>query len=141
MTQRTRAELKLFYETGDIPTQIQFGDFIDSAPNILDNSIMLGGAPAFTAFAGGGQGNATLLTTLFTTVTVCAAPGDSILLPVGGGGRWVGIVNATANSCNCFPQVGAQIDLLGVNVAFPIASGERWLFASTQTNYASFAGQ
>ncbi len=34
-----RAALKLFFETGDKPTQAQFADFIDSVPNFDDDGI------------------------------------------------------------------------------------------------------
>jgi len=140
MSEESRSQLKTYYETGDIPTEAQFENLIDSSPNIVDDSIMLGGNPTVTAFAGGGQANATILTALFSTVTVCASAGDSIRLPDAGAGRWVGVVNATPNACNIFPAAGSQIDVLGVNNPLSIASGERFLFASTGTNWASFSG-
>jgi len=43
-----RTTLKSFYETGDIPTEAQYADFIDSAPNITDDYADL---PAFTRMA------------------------------------------------------------------------------------------
>ena len=138
MSEVTRTVLKSYFETGDVPTQAQFIDLIDSVPNIVDDNIPIGADPAVTAFAGGGQANATVIDDLFNTVTVCASPGDSVRLPDPGAGMWCGIVNATANSCNVFPQVGGQIMALGVNVAQAVASGERWLFACSGTNWASF---
>jgi hypothetical protein len=41
MTLQTRAALKLWFETGDKPTQSQFSDLIDSIPNIIDDAIQL----------------------------------------------------------------------------------------------------
>jgi len=138
MTAVSRATLNSYLETGDVPDQAQMIDLVDSFPNIVDDNIPIGGNPAVTAFGGGGQANATVLTALFNTITVCAAPGDSVRVPDPGAGMWVGVVNATPNSFDMFPQVGGQIMALGVNVAQPVASGERWLFASTGTNWASF---
>lgn len=37
MTLRTRTELDAFFETGDFPTEVQFGDFIESYPNYLND--------------------------------------------------------------------------------------------------------
>lgn len=34
MAEKTRNELKAFFETGDLPTEQEFADFIDSVPNI-----------------------------------------------------------------------------------------------------------
>lgn len=46
MAQLSRAALKLFFETGDIPTESQFGDLIDSQFNFTDD-----GTPAIVAGA------------------------------------------------------------------------------------------
>lgn len=37
MSQLSRTALKAFFETGDMPTEAQFGDLIDSSPNIVDD--------------------------------------------------------------------------------------------------------
>jgi hypothetical protein len=34
MSEKTRTELKAYFETGDMPTQSEFEDFIDSVPNL-----------------------------------------------------------------------------------------------------------
>lgn len=39
MAQLDRAALKAFFESNDIPTQAEFGDFIDSVPNFVSDSI------------------------------------------------------------------------------------------------------
>jgi phosphopentomutase len=39
MTQRTRTILKSFFETGDVPTQQEFADLIDSQYNFNDDTI------------------------------------------------------------------------------------------------------
>ncbi len=41
MALRTRTVLKSYFETGDKPTQAQFGDFIDSVPNISDDGVFV----------------------------------------------------------------------------------------------------
>jgi hypothetical protein len=138
MAEESRAQLKSYLETGDIPTQAQMANLVDSCPNILDNGVLLDANAAVAAFAGGGQANATILTKLINLITVCAAPGDSVRVAAPQGGKWFAIVNGTANSCNIFPQAGAQIDLLGVNNPLAMASGTKYLFACSGTNWASF---
>lgn len=41
MSQKTRAQLKAYYETNDVPTQAQYGDLIDSVPNLTDDNYTL----------------------------------------------------------------------------------------------------
>lgn len=38
MTARTRAALKLLFETDDVPTAVQYGDLIDSCVNLVDTT-------------------------------------------------------------------------------------------------------
>jgi len=40
MAQQTRTTLKGYFETGDVPTQAQFENLIDSTPNITDDGII-----------------------------------------------------------------------------------------------------
>lgn len=136
MSTENRATIKSYLETGDVPTQPEMIDLVDSAPNIVDDGCILGGTSGMTAFAGGGQANATLLTNLFTSVTVVASPGDSIRLPNSVAGNMFGIINATPNSMDLFPAVGEQIMALGVNVAQPVAPGEVFFFGSAGSGWA-----
>ena len=41
MSEQTRTVLKTYFETGDKPTQAQFGDLIDSAVNNVDDKLYL----------------------------------------------------------------------------------------------------
>ena len=68
-----------------------------------------------TAFAGGGQANATQLTGVVCEVTTCATNGDSVKLPVGIAGRTCAIHNAGAAALNIFPSSGEEIVPLGVD--------------------------
>jgi hypothetical protein len=75
-----------------------------------------------TAYNGGGQANATLLTAMINRVVTIVAGGDSAKLPVSAPGMSILVTNAAAvNYVNVFPQVGEQINALGVNVSFNIA--------------------
>lgn len=41
MSQKTRAQLKAYLETGDVPTQAQYEDLVDSVPNLTDDTYVL----------------------------------------------------------------------------------------------------
>lgn len=62
------------------------------------------GANAFTARAGGGAANATLMTAIINQVSTVANVGDSVLLPQGLAGLTVEVINGGANSLTVFPQ-------------------------------------
>lgn len=42
MSIKTRAQLKAYYETGDVPNEAQYGDFVDSVPNLADDKYIVG---------------------------------------------------------------------------------------------------
>lgn len=84
-----------------------------------------------TAFAGGGQASATLLTAVINRVTTVASAGDSVKLAVCKKGMQQTVSNAAAaNSMNVFPSSGDQINALGVNAAFAVAAGKTANFSS-----------
>jgi hypothetical protein len=88
---------------------------------------------SITAFATGGQANATQLVAAINRVTVCATAGDSVKLPVSQGnvGLTVMVINAGAASLNVFPSAGDQIDALGANAAKAVAAGKTCDFVYT----------
>lgn len=88
-----------------------------------------------TAKAGGGQGGGPTINRMMNRFTTVATLNDSGTLPVSANGMQIVIVNAGANSMNVFPAVGEQINALGANTAFAIASGK------TATFYCCTAGQ
>lgn len=88
-----------------------------------------------TAFAGGGQGSATLLGSSYNEFTVVATAGDSAKLMVGHPkGTKVLVKNNGANSMDIFPAVGDQIDTLGLNNAVSLSAGKAILFMTTTAN-------
>jgi hypothetical protein len=133
MAKKTRAELKAYFETNDVPTQAQFEDLVDSVLNFESDQWLTGGQ-AISAHAGGGQANATPIVTLGCTINVCANNGDSILLPETTGGTMVAMVNATIKSVNIYPRVGGSIMMLGVNNPYALASGKTCAFMSGGAN-------
>jgi hypothetical protein len=80
---------------------------------------------SLTAHAGGGQGSATALPSMFNRVTTVATAADSVVLPASVAGMCITVTNAAAaNSMNVFPASGDAINALGANAAFAMAAGK-----------------
>lgn len=73
----TRAALKAFFETGDVPTEAQYEDFIDSVPNIVDD---YGNSPAFLREETLGITSAQVLALNSTPLQFLAAPGANLAI-------------------------------------------------------------
>lgn len=89
-----------------------------------------------TAFAGGGQTNATQLTATYNEVTVVASAGDSVkLLPAEEGLKQI-VKNDSANNLAVFPATGDTIDDGAVNASITLAPGATVTFeAVSSTNW------
>lgn len=85
-----------------------------------------------TAYAGGGQANATALGLGANVVTTVGTAADSVKLPSGAviGGAVIHVKNLGANSLNVFPPVGGAINALADNTAIAIAAGSALFFVS-----------
>ena len=89
---------------------------------------------AITAYAGGGQTNATVLTSAINRVTTVASAADSVKLPAATVGARVDVINATAtNSMNVFPQTGEIINALSANASFAVAANKAATFICAVT--------
>lgn len=83
-----------------------------------------------TAFAGGGQASAVVLTNAINIIATCATGGDSVMLPVAEQGDEVTIDNQGAASCNVFPQVGGAIRGAAANAALALANAKTGFYKS-----------
>lgn len=87
---------------------------------------------SMTAFAGGGQGSATLITAMFARVTTVVTAADSVKLPVAQPGLEITVVNAAAaNSMNIFPSTGEIINALSANTAIACAANKVMKFIAS----------
>jgi hypothetical protein len=76
-----------------------------------------------TAYAGGGQANATLLTSEINVVSTVATTADSVKLPTAAAGLEVTVINTHAtNATNVFPNTSDYIDGLAVDTAASLAA-------------------
>jgi hypothetical protein len=108
---------------------------IDSAGNVtFASSITTVSVSLSVAANSTTQGSATLLTSNINVVTsATAAINDAIRLPSSAAGARFTIINNTAVNISLFPAVGAQIDVQGTNIAFPLESGVKLDFLSVST--------
>ncbi len=83
---------------------------------------------SISAFAGGGQSSATLLSKDINLVSTVATNGDSVKLPVAAVGMEVRIFNLSSNTLAVFPNSGATIDALAANASISIAAGDDYTF-------------
>lgn len=101
----------LLYKKDDTGTETAIEDTLTSETGI-------------TAFATGGQANATLLTKDRNKITIIAADGDSVKTPPAIEGDLIVVQNSdAAESLDLFPAVGETIDDQAVNLAIAIAPG------------------
>lgn len=134
-TARSATALKLFFETGDIPTQQQFADFISSYSNLVDNNALDLSDLAITAHAGGGQGSAYQITKRVNQITTVTTAGDSLKLPAALPGVEGYIFNTQTNSTNIFPTTGDNFVNLAANAALALPGSYVLFF------YCTFTGQ
>jgi hypothetical protein len=76
-----------------------------------------------TAHAGGGQANATQLTSLYNRVTTVATAGDSVKLLAGTLGQRQAVRNDGANPLAVFPPTGGTINNGAANASITVAVG------------------
>lgn len=92
---------------------------------------VLGGVTSgLTAYATGGQANATALANSINVISTCATIGDSVKLPVADIGDELWVRNNGAASCDVFPQTGGAINGGSANAAMAVANSKTAIFKS-----------
>lgn len=116
MATKTRIELKAFFEKDDKPTETQFGDLMDSIPNLVDDGLSWDKDLSITAYAGGGQANAYELSCRANRIQVCASDHDSVKLPACTAGYIFNVynINGFTKILDIYPPSGGII--LGVGL-------------------------
>lgn len=86
---------------------------------------------AITAYAGGGQTNATLLASGINSVDTVATAADSVKLPLAVAGLEVFVVNTTANSLQVFGSGTDTINAVATATGVAQAAGKSALYVCT----------
>ena len=81
-----------------------------------------------TAHAGGGQGSATALTTVFNNVTTCTSAGDSVKLLTAAAGTRQVVKNSGATALAVFPNTSDSINSGSANASVTLQLGEELEF-------------
>lgn len=87
-----------------------------------------------TAFAGGGQTNATQLTTVINRIITVATAADSVKLPVAVAGMIVVVINASSNACQVFGTSPATINGVATGTGVSLAAGKTALYCCALAN-------
>jgi hypothetical protein len=93
---------------------------LDALESTLDDLTAL--TTGITAYAGGGQANATLLSKGYNVIATVATTADSVKLPTAEAGLKVTIANQGANSADVFPNVSDKIGTLAIDTAQALAA-------------------
>lgn len=106
---------------------------------LISASLISGATTAgVTAFAGGGQGSATAITTPVATVDTVATAADSVKLPAPTyAGQMVLLVNSTANSMQVFGAGTDTINAVATATGVAQAAGKTALYIATTTGTAA----
>lgn len=93
-------------------------------PTLEVGQLVKGVQAGITAYAGGGQANAVLITKDVAEITVIGTVLDSVKLPVISiVGMQIQVMNhAAVNTAAVFPNTGAYIDALAINTAKPLST-------------------
>lgn len=81
-----------------------------------------------TASATQTQAAGTPITASQVQISVCAVSGNACTLPPAKAGMEITVINNGANASGIFPAVGDQINALGVNAVFSLATGTPTIF-------------
>ena len=129
MSQETRTQLKTYFETGDIPTEAQFINLIDSLLNITDDGELVNGESGIDAHVGGGQGSAYQLTKRVNMVDAVASDHDSVKLPEPDPGMILIVYMISSNILDVYPASGDYINKLAVNIPVEMVDTEIAIFS------------
>jgi len=102
-----------------LDSEVNINKTLDLSDNYLKGLDMQVG---ITAHAGGGQADATALTSNYCEISTCATGGDSVKLPAAQVGLWCVITNHGANSCDVFPNTDDAINEAAANTAKALAA-------------------
>lgn len=109
--------------------------FTADASGVYSNGVLIqadSSSASITAHAGGGQSSATLITSDYNLVTVCATNFDSVKLPaIVSAGVTITIKNIGAAILSVFPNTSNTINGLAVNLSIDIPIGGQIDFTSS----------
>lgn len=92
---------------------------------------------SISAYATGGQANATQLTTNVNRISTCATAGDSVKLQAAfEAGQEITVINDGAARADVYPASGDTIEGLAADTAVQLLPGQRITFKATAASSA-----
>ncbi len=142
MSKTTVAILKTYFETGDIPTQAQFYELLDSFVNFVDNNVLSGNDDSVTAVFPGDQATATPLTMFTNQIDASGGTGAGVLLPEAIAGKVMYVANQYPALLNIYPSSGHYIDDFAQDAPMPVRQGDGYMFVCMRNeHWTSFKPQ
>lgn len=138
MVQLTKAALKLFFETGDIPTESQFGDFIDSYSNLQDENQLIGQELTINDISPSLQSTAFQITKKVNVITVTHEVKGAVKLPLAEPNKICVVSNFGDDLSDIFPLSGDKFLLESINDPVTILQEQSLLFICVDDNIWSF---
>jgi len=111
----------------------------DTIPLFLGVEIKWSRANSNVAFAGGGQTNATQLSSRINRIGTVATAADSVKLPASAAGLWCVVMNTGANSLQLFGTSPDTINGVATGTGVPVAAGKVGIYFCSATG-AWFGG-
>lgn len=122
------------YTAGNVSMSV---DYIGGTGNISSWVGKLGSVPVniitatnITAFPGGGQAGATILSAKFNEITTCATDHNSVILPTAVTGTVITVKNNGATILDVYPFVADAINTNGANNSVSLAPGTLKVFTA-----------
>lgn len=128
MTKQTKTVLKTYFETGDTPTQQEFYNFIESYPNLTDNSQLDGIDSAVVPVYPPTQGTAYGISAKYNFVPSVGTATAAVVLPSGSPGNGCFFTNNGSSTVTVYPAVDDKFELLAVDTGYLVYPGETFFF-------------
>jgi hypothetical protein len=133
-TATASATIKTWFETGDVPTQQQFADFITSYRNLVDNNLLDGKDITGVGVYPSSQGTAYAITKWFNYLDTSGSGVSGAILPATAIGKEAFVINVGGFSLDIYPPSGSSINSLAANAPFKVGVGEWALFVALSGN-------
>lgn len=138
MGQKSKTTLKSFFETGDIPLEVQFADFIDSYANIVDESTLIGKDLSITDVSPSLQNTAFQIVKKVNVIDVTHVATGAVKMPAALPNRVVIITNVGGDVSDVYPLSGEKFLLESVNDPIELDDEQSFLFIAVDTGVWSF---
>jgi len=134
MSASSRTVLKAFFETGDMPTEAQFADLIDSFVSMVSDGQLVGSETGLTGVYPQSQSTAYQLTKKINNMTG-GTTYSAVKLPQAIPGASITIINSHTSLHTIYPFLGDELDDNGINVGQTINDESTWTYVCAEAGH------